>query len=74
MEHRASELRVRALDRDASQGAQKNSAAPDKDGLFTTRQIVGAVYGGALSEEKLRTQRQITRKLELENAITLGSV
>jgi hypothetical protein len=35
---------------------------------------IGAVYGGALSEEKLRTQRQLTRKLELENAITEGNV
>ena len=52
----------------------KISAAPDSDGLYTTRQIGSAVYGGALSEEKLRTQRQITRKLELENAITTGSV
>jgi hypothetical protein len=52
----------------------KTSAAPDADGLYTSRQIAGAVYGGALSEEKLRTQRQITRKLELENAITTGSV
>jgi hypothetical protein len=52
----------------------KTSATPDQDGLFTTRQIAGAVYGDALSEEKLRTQRQLTRKLELENAITEGNV
>ena len=29
----------------------KNSAAPDADGLFTTKQIVAAIYGGSLSEE-----------------------
>jgi hypothetical protein len=52
----------------------KTSASPDQDGLFTTRQIGTAVYGGALSEEKLRTQRQLTRKLELENEITEGNV
>jgi hypothetical protein len=52
----------------------KTSAEPNPDGLFTTRQIAGAVYGGALSEEKLRTQRQLTRKLELDNAITEASV
>ena len=39
----------------------KNSASPDQDGFYTTRQIAGAVYGGALSEEKLRTQRQMPR-------------
>jgi hypothetical protein len=52
----------------------KTSATPDQDGLYTSRQIAGAVYGGALSEEKLRTQRQLTRKLELENEITEGNV
>jgi len=52
----------------------KNAAEPDSGGPYTTRQIGGAVYGGALSEEKLRTQRQMTRKLELENSITEASV
>jgi hypothetical protein len=52
----------------------RNSAEPDANGLFTTRQIAGAAYGRALSEEKLRTQRQIARKLELENAVTTASV
>jgi hypothetical protein len=51
----------------------KDSAAPDKDGLFTTQQIAAAIYG-ALHMEKLKTQREITRKLALENAITTGSV
>jgi hypothetical protein len=52
----------------------KNAAEPDSAGLYTTRQIAGAVYGGAFSEEKLRTQRQMTRKLELENSITEAAV
>jgi hypothetical protein len=52
----------------------KTSAVPDQDGLFTSRQIAGAVYGGALSEEKLRTQRQITKRYTLENAITRAEV
>jgi hypothetical protein len=52
----------------------KNSAAPDQDGLYTTRQIGAAVYGGALSEEKLRTQRQITERYTLENQITRGEM
>jgi hypothetical protein len=41
----------------------KNDAQPDAAGLYTSRQIAGAVYGGAFSQEKLRTQRQMTRKL-----------
>jgi hypothetical protein len=51
----------------------KNSAVPDADGLFTTRQITDAVFGG-LSEEKLATQRPLTRKYELENSIVEASV
>jgi hypothetical protein len=34
----------------------KNSPAPDADGLYTTKQITDAVFGG-LNEEKLATQR-----------------
>jgi hypothetical protein len=52
----------------------KDSAEPDPDGCYSTRQIAGAVYGEALSEEKLRTQREVTRKLTLENSITEASV
>jgi hypothetical protein len=51
----------------------KNSAQADADGLYSTKQICDAVFGG-LNEEKLLTQRQMTRKLELENQITEGSV
>jgi hypothetical protein len=51
----------------------KNSAKPDSDGLYTTKQITDAVFGG-LAEEKLATQRQLTKKYELENAITEASV
>jgi hypothetical protein len=36
----------------------KDSARPDSDGLYTTQQIIGALYG-ALHQEKLRTQRQM---------------
>jgi hypothetical protein len=52
----------------------RNSAEPDANGLFTSRQIGGAVYGEALSEEKLKTQREVTKKLALENQITTASV
>jgi hypothetical protein len=51
----------------------KNAATPDADGLFTTKQIVAAIYG-SMHIEKLATQRELRRKLELENAITVGSV
>jgi hypothetical protein len=51
----------------------KNSAQADADGLFSTKQITDAVFGG-LTEEKLLTQRQLTRKYELENSIVEASV
>jgi hypothetical protein len=51
----------------------KNTVVADADGLYTTKQITDAVFGG-LHEEKLLTQRQLTRRYELENAITEASV
>jgi hypothetical protein len=51
----------------------RSSAAPDAGGLYTTRQVVDAIHG-TLHIEKTRTQRARARKLELENAITTGSV
>jgi hypothetical protein len=50
----------------------KNSAAADADGLFSTAQILAALYG-ALHVERLRTQRARAEQLELENAITRGN-
>jgi hypothetical protein len=41
--------------------------------LYSTRQIAASIYG-SMHVEKLATQREITRKLELENAITTASV
>jgi hypothetical protein len=52
---------------------KKNSAQADAGGLFSTKQICDAVFGG-LAEERLLTQRQLTRKYQLENAITEASV
>ena len=43
------------------------------DDCFSTREICRGVFG-SLSEEKLQTQRQLTRKYELENQITEASV
>jgi hypothetical protein len=51
----------------------KSSAAPDRDGMFSTKQIVAALYG-SMHIEKLATQKELRKKLELENAITTGSV
>ena len=51
----------------------KNSAVPDRDGLFSTAQLVAAIYGG-LYLERLRTQRARAQQLELQNAITTGEV
>ena len=51
----------------------KNSAKGDADGCFSTKQIADAIFGG-LAEEKLATQRQLTRKYELENQIVEASV
>jgi hypothetical protein len=51
----------------------KNSAAPDADGLFSTQQVTGAIYG-SMYIEKLATQKELRRKLELENAVTTASV
>jgi hypothetical protein len=50
----------------------RNSAVPDRDGLFSTAQVVAAIYGG-LHFERLRTQRARAEQLELENAITRGN-
>jgi hypothetical protein len=47
----------------------KSSATPDRDGLFSTKQIVAAIYG-SMHIEKLATQKELRKKLELENAIT----
>ena len=47
----------------------KTSATPNADGLFTTQEIIATLFG-ELHLEKIRTQRALARKLELENAIT----
>ena len=50
----------------------KESIVSGDDGCFSTAEICRAVFGG-LSEEKLATQREMTEKLRLENAITKAS-
>jgi hypothetical protein len=49
------------------------AASPDKDGLYSTEQLVEALFG-SMHVEKLKTQRQITERYALENAITRAAV
>ena len=51
----------------------KSGVVADKDGLYTTTQITTAIYD-SMSVEKLLTQRQLRKRLELENAITEATV
>jgi hypothetical protein len=51
----------------------KTSATPDSDGLYTTQQIVAALYG-ALHQEKVRTQKELADRYMLENQITRAEV
>jgi hypothetical protein len=50
----------------------KASEIAGPDGCYGTKQIVAATHG-SMEVEKLATQREIRRKLELENEITTGS-
>jgi hypothetical protein len=54
-------------------GLTKNSITRGADGCYSTVQICEALYG-ALHLEKIRTQRQLTRRYELDNAIVESSV
>jgi hypothetical protein len=51
----------------------KTSATPDADGLFTTKQIIAAIYG-VLDQEKLATQKELTKRYQLNNRIVEASV
>jgi hypothetical protein len=51
----------------------KSGAIPDEGGCYTTRQLIGAIFG-AIDLEKLRTQEQITKKYQLDNRIVEASV
>ena len=51
----------------------KASAIPDADGLFATKQIIAAIYG-AFDQEKLATQKGLTKKYALANAVAEASV
>ena|SRR5215472_2871457 len=51
----------------------KASIRADADGLFTTAQIVTALFG-EMHQEKLKTQRELTRKHALANAVAEASL
>ena len=51
----------------------QGGAEPDADGCFSTLQICACVYGD-MRAEKLRKERELTRKYQLENAITEGNL
>jgi hypothetical protein len=47
------------------------SASPDENGLYTTAQLVQALFG-QLYQERLRVQRETADRIALENQITRG--
>ena len=51
----------------------QSSIEPGKDGCYTTQQICQALFGD-LRSERLRTQRQITKRYSLDNQIVEASV
>ena len=51
----------------------QSGAEPDTDGCFSTLQITNAIFGD-LRAEKLRKERELTKRYALQNAITTGSV
>jgi hypothetical protein len=52
---------------------RQSDAEPDDDGCFSTLQIVGAIYGD-LRSQRLKKEKELTKKYTLENQITEGSV
>lgn len=51
----------------------QGGAEPDAVGCFSTEQLCRAVFGD-LRPERLRKERELTRKYQLENAIVEASV
>jgi hypothetical protein len=51
----------------------QSDAEPDEGGCYTTMQIVDAVFGD-LRAQKLKKEKELTKKYQLENAITEGTV
>jgi hypothetical protein len=51
----------------------KNSAVPGEDSCFSTLQLVESLYG-ALHLERIRSQREVTEKLRIQNMISRGEL
>jgi hypothetical protein len=51
----------------------QGGAEPDQTGCYTTTQICEALYGD-LKAERLRKERELTRRYQLENEITEATV
>jgi hypothetical protein len=51
----------------------QGGAEPDADGCYSTQQLCACAYGD-LRAERLRKERELTRKYQLENAITEGNL
>ena len=49
------------------------SVEPGEDGCYSTAQLLSGLYG-LMHEERLKTQRELTRKYEIANRIAEGSV
>jgi hypothetical protein len=46
---------------------------PDEDGFYGTRQIVEVLYGSIYAEQ-LKTQKELTRRLALQNLATTAAM
>jgi hypothetical protein len=51
----------------------QSDAEPDADGCYSTEQLCKAIFGD-LRAERLRKERELTKKYAMQNAITEGSV
>jgi hypothetical protein len=73
LEHRGAGVEFGPASQTLRKSLAKSFATPDPNGLFTTKQIVAALHA-SMDVEKLSTQKEVRRNLELEKAITTGSV
>jgi hypothetical protein len=51
----------------------QSGAEPDEGGCYSTAQVTNAIFGD-LRAERLRKERELTKRYALQNAITEGSV
>ena len=50
-----------------------NAGLPDESGCYSTAQLCSAIYGD-LRAERLRKERELTKRYRLENEITEGNL